>query len=100
MLHVCRVYYGLSLKTARPPDSVILTESALSMSLMAIRAVCRYVSHADMTLRLRRWLHFKIISALLTVFEIMSENVDRYGNPDILRLRLRMWLAEVLGRFV
>ena len=60
----------------------------------------RYVSHADMTLRLRRWLHFKIISALLTVFEIMSENVDRYGNPDILRLRLRMWLAEVLGRFV
>ena len=53
-----------------------------------------------MTLRLRRWLHFKIISALLTVFEIMSENVDRYGNPDILRLRLRMWLAEVLGRFV
>ncbi|WP_290432461.1 hypothetical protein [uncultured Duncaniella sp.] len=61
---------------------------------------CRYVSHADMTLRLRRWLHFKIISALLTVFEIMSENVDRYGNPDILRLRLRMWLAEVLGRFV
>lgn len=32
---------------------------------------CRYVSHADMTLRLRRWLHFKIISALLTVFETM-----------------------------
>lgn len=58
---------------------------------------CRYVSHADMTLRLRRWLHFKIISALLTVFETMSENGDQYGNPDILRLRLRMWLAEILG---
>ncbi|WP_289288736.1 MULTISPECIES: hypothetical protein [Muribaculaceae] len=27
----------------------------------------------------------------------MSENGDQYGNPDILRLRLRMWLAEILG---
>ncbi len=42
---------------------------------------CRYVSHADMTLRLRRWLHFKIISALLTVFETMSENGD-YANAQ------------------
>ena len=44
---------------------------------------CRYVSHADMTLRLRRWLHFKIISALLTVFEIMSKN-GNYTNDSIL----------------
>lgn len=58
---------------------------------------CRYVSHADMTLRLRRWLHFKIISALLTVFENLSENGDWYSNPDILRLRLRMCIAEILG---
>ncbi len=42
---------------------------------------CRYVSHADMTLRLRRWLHFKIISALLTVFETMSENGDYANAP-------------------
>lgn len=55
------------------------------------------VSHADMTLRFRLWLHFKIISALLTVFETMPENGDWYGNPDILRLRLRMCLAEILG---
>ncbi|WP_305380711.1 hypothetical protein [uncultured Duncaniella sp.] len=41
----------------------------------------RHVSHADMTLRLRRWLHFKIISALLTVFETMSENGD-YANAQ------------------
>ncbi len=82
--HVTRgagVHYGLSLRsfpTARLRDA----HRAGAVDVFDdIDGWYTYVSHADMTLRLRRWLHFKIISALLTVFETMSENGDYANAP-------------------
>ena len=63
-----------------------------------MQAVADSVSHADMSLRFRLRLLFNIISASLTVCEILSETGDWFVKPDIHRLRLRMCLAEIHER--